>query len=167
MRYPKKTMKAVHHLRGWRRKNISRYSVMFILAAAVGFVAGFCAFLLKKAIALVSDLATSGLSMARENWQLPVFPILGIVLTGIFVRYVVKLDITKGTTKMLKQLKAHNYIIRARVMVSPMIGAMLTLGFGGSAGSEGPIAYTGGAIGSNTARLFGLRPAMQRVLLGC
>ena len=97
MRYPKKTMKAVHHLRGWRRKNISRYSVMFILAVAVGFVAGFCAFLLKKAIALVSDLATSGLSMARENWQLPVFPILGIVLTGIFVRYVVKLDITKGT----------------------------------------------------------------------
>ena len=68
--------------------------------------------------------------MARENWQLPVFPILGIVLTGIFVRYVVKLDITKGTNKMLKQLKAHNYIIRARVMVSPMIGAILTLGFG-------------------------------------
>lgn len=167
MRYPKKTMKAVHHLRGWRRKNISRYSVMFILAVAVGFVAGFCAFLLKKAIALVSDLATSGLSMARENWQLPVFPILGIVLTGIFVRYVVKLDITKGTNKMLKQLKAHNYIIKARVMVSPMIGAILTLGFGGSAGSEGPIAYTGGAIGSNTARLFGLRPELQRVLLGC
>ncbi len=46
---------------------------------------------------------------------------------------VVKLDITKGTNKMLKQLKAHNYIIRARVMVSPMIGAILTLGFGGSA----------------------------------
>ncbi|MGM9852824.1 MAG: chloride channel protein [Muribaculaceae bacterium] len=167
MRYPRTTIRAVHHLRGWRRRNISRYSVMFILAVAVGFVTGMCAVLLKKGIALVSHLVTAGVTMAHENWQLLVFPVIGIVLTGIFVRYVVRLDITKGTNKMLKQLKVHDYVIRARVMVSPMIGAMLTLGFGGSAGSEGPIAYTGGAIGSNAARLFGLRPELQRVLLGC
>ncbi|MGN1251297.1 MAG: chloride channel protein [Muribaculaceae bacterium] len=157
----------MHHLRGWRRRNISRYSVMFILAVAVGFVTGMCAVLLKKGIALVSHLVTAGVTMAHENWQLLVFPVVGIVLTGIFVRYVVRFDITKGTNKMLKQLKVHDYVIRARVMVSPMIGAILTLGFGGSAGSEGPIAYTGGAIGSNAARLFGLRTELQRVLLGC
>ena len=160
-------MRAVHHLRGWRRRNISRYSVMFILAVAVGFVTGMCAVLLKKGIALVSHLVTAGVTMAHENWQLLVFPVVGIVLTGIFVRYVVRFDITKGTNKMLKQLKVHDFVIRARVMVSPMIGAILTLGFGGSAGSEGPIAYTGGAIGSNAARLFGLRTELQRVLLGC
>lgn len=140
---------------------------MFILAVAVGFVTGMCAVLLKKGIALVSHLVTAGVTMAHENWQLLVFPVVGIVLTGIFVRYVVRFDITKGTNKMLKQLKVHDYVIRARVMVSPMIGAILTLGFGGSAGSEGPIAYTGGAIGSNAARLFGLRTELQRVLLGC
>lgn len=140
---------------------------MYILAVAVGLVAGVCACVLKGGIVLVSRVVTAVVTVAGQNRWAAVFSLTGIVLTGLFVRYVVKMDITKGTNKMLRQIKQRNYFIRARVMVSPMIGAMLTLGMGGSAGAEGPIAYTGGAIGSNTARLFGLRGELQRVLLGC
>ena len=43
----------------------------------------------------------------------------------------------------------------------------MTLGFGGSAGSEGPIAYTGAAIGSNVGRLCGVSAKTIYFLIAC
>ena len=150
-----------------RARNVSDYGIMFILAVAVGVAAGVCAAILKSSIAAVTSWLTSGLRLAGANWQLLVIPAAGIVLTGILLRYVLRVDVTHGTEKILRQLKAHDYFIRAKVIVAPMLGAIVTLGMGGSAGAEGPIAYTGGAIGSNSARLFGLNRNLERVLLGC
>ena len=86
---------------------------------------------------------------------------------GYFVRYVVKLDITHGIDKILLKIKKHLYDIKSRVIIAPMIASSFTLGFGGSAGSEGPIATTGAAIGSNAARIFGLPQSMMLLMIGC
>lgn len=167
MRYPRSFLRFVRRLRRWRAGHVSDYAMMFFLAAVVGLLSGGCAYLLKCMIGGVTHWMTQGMKLASANWQLLVIPVLGIVLTGIFVRYVVRLDITQGTDKLLRQLKTKDYFIRARVMIAPMLGSVITLGLGGSAGAEGPIAYTGAAIGSNSARLFGLKPDLQRTLLGC
>lgn len=115
----------------------------------------------------VTDCVQKWLHPGQVNWLYILIPVAGILLTGIFVRYVVRLDITHGINKVLAKLRQHIYNIKARVMLAPMIASTITLGLGGSAGSEGPIATTGAAIGSNFARIFGMSKRHMMIMIGC
>lgn len=157
----------VERLTQWRAKHFRDIVFAYILAIVIGICAGFCAFLLKWMIGKVTGWLTGGTDTASDRWIYFVIPVAGIVLTGIFVRYVVRMDITHGVSKLIVNLKRQIYKIKARILVSPMLASTLTLGFGGSAGSEGPIAYTGAAIGSNLARIFGLSPQLMMIMIGC
>ena len=156
----------INSLSNWRAKHFNENFFVPILAVFVGIVTGFFAFLLKRMIAGVSHWLHTTFS-GEIQWVMILIPLIGILLTGIFVRYIVRLDITHGVSKLISKLNNKVYTIKARIMAAPMLASSITLGFGGSAGSEGPIAYTGAAIGSNFAKIFGLTPQMMMVLVGC
>lgn len=151
----------------WRCSRLSQQAFVFILAAVVGLLAGTGAFVLKRLVALISRLLTSHFHSSSANWTLLFIPVIGIVLTGIFCRYIVKAKLANGTSQLIHDLRDKVYRLKARITFTPILASSITLGFGGSAGSEGPIAYTGAAIGSNLARLFRLTPGMMRLMVGC
>lgn len=134
------------------------------LAAAV---IGVAAWLLKWLINATVHFVTSRLDVGGGNWWLIFVGLAGIMLTGLLVRRVVKMPIEHATDRMKAMVAQGDGTIPPRMMVAPIVASSLTLGFGGSAGSEGPIAYTGAAIGSNLGRLFGLNKQQITVAMAC
>lgn len=151
----------------WIKARIGHAPLIFILAFITGLCAGACATLLKMSIAGLSRWLTGGLNDSWPDWMLAVLPVAGILLTGIFVRYILCHDITHGVSHIIGRLRRHDYTMRPESVWSPLVASSITLGFGGSAGAEGPIAYVGAGIGSNIARIFGLTPRDMKILLGC
>ncbi len=154
-------------LRQWFESH--RGSNAFVLAVSViiGLACGFCAWLLKAMIGCTTDFMTGHLSGSHFNYVLLLYPLAGIVLTGLFQRYVIRRNIEHGVERIEAGLKEKKYNLGSKYIYSPLIASTLTLGFGGSAGSEGPIATVGGAIGGGFARRLGLSPQTVRVLIGC
>ncbi|MCH5318557.1 MAG: chloride channel protein [Paramuribaculum sp.] len=151
----------------WREKHIPDTPFLFIMSVVSGLAIGTAAFILKWTIGMMTKIVAHGMKIAHGNWVLLVVPLLGIVLTGIFVRYVLRTDITHGVSKIMKDLKVGIYKLKAMICYAPILASSITLGFGGSAGSEGPIAYVGAGIGSNLARIFRLNPRLMMIMLSC
>lgn len=152
---------------GWVKTRISPAPMIFILAFITGLGSGACAYALKEMIRHASRWLTSGLDSEWPDWMLVALPVAGILLTGIFVRYILRHDITHGVSRIIGRLRDKNYTMRTSSIWSPMIASTITLSFGGSAGAEGPIAYVGAGIGSNLARWMQLTPDRMKILLGC
>ncbi len=151
----------------WWRGHIAVVPMMFIVATIVGGLSGACAHLLKLSEAWVSDILTSGLHASELNWPLLLFPAAGLVLTGVMCRYLFRHNLSHGVRRLMGNLRRKDYAMRPVQIISPMVASTVTLGFGGSAGSEGPIACTGAAIGGNFARWFGFTPAQVKVMICC
>ena len=141
------------------------YIVM--LALLIGILTGACAHLLKCMIRWVSSPLTAHLHSDGPNLLFLLFPVIGILLSGIFQRYILHREIYHGVDKLRTSLANHDYRMSAQWIYAPLIASSLTLGFGGSAGSEGPIACTGAAIGSNTGRLFRVSGQQLLMLVAC
>ncbi len=135
--------------------------------AAAGVVIGCAAGALKWLIGSVAQLVSTHLDLGGGNWWLIFVGVAGIMLTGLFVRHVVRQPLEHATDRLRSMVKEENGTISPRILFGPMLASSLTLGFGGSAGSEGPIAYTGAAIGSNLGRLFGLNRQQMVVMMAC
>ncbi len=101
------------------------------------------------------------------NLLILLYPAIGILLTILFVRYVVKGNIGHGLPSVLLSLSRGGGVLPARNMYSSMVASTLTVAFGGSVGLEAPIASTGSAIGSNIGRFFRLSSHDVKMLLGC
>lgn len=151
----------------WRKRYVPDSVTLIVVSGLLGIAAGLCAFLLKFLIGHLTDLFTSRLHFAGPNYALLVIPAAGIVLAACYQRYWLRDNLMHGTGRLLKDLRAHRYRLPGRLMYAPMVASTVTLGFGGSAGAEGPIAYTGAAIGSNIGRALGLPAPMLRILIGC
>ena len=151
----------------WRRRNLSEKAFVFLLAAFVGLLAGAGAFILKRLVAAVSHLLMAHFREGSANWIFLVVPLAGIVLTGIFCRYVMRARLAHGVRQLMKGLANKVYSLKGYLTFAPILASTITLGFGGSAGSEGPIAYTGAAIGSNVAKVFRLTPRLMMLMVGC
>ena len=85
----------------WRERHIKEREFMLMLALFVGVVCGFAAQLLKFLIHLISSLLTSRISETTANWIYLVCPVIGILIVTLFIRYVVKDNISHGVTKVL------------------------------------------------------------------
>lgn len=149
----------------WLNRLWGEQGFFIFLAALTGAMAGYCAYLLKYLIDHLSRLLTSGFGDG-PCYLLIGLPVAGVLLAGIFSRYVLKTDIEDGCDKIADDMKSGRYRLRPRLILGNMIAATFTLGFGGSAGSEGPIAYTGAALGSNLGRSFSLSDRQLRLLIG-
>lgn len=151
----------------WREFHVGDTPLMFILVTVIGLISGFGAFLLKRMIAFVSHTLTDSFNSFGVNWALILIPLAGLVLTGLLTRYVFRSKLSHGVRRLKEQIKQGNYYIEPKRMVYPMLAATITLGFGGSAGSEGPIACTGAAVGGNFARWLKMSPQMMLLMIGC
>lgn len=140
---------------------------MLLLALIVGLCSGLAAVILKYAIHYVSLFLKSWFNGSSESWLYLVYPGLGMLVSFLFVRYIVKDNISHGVTKVLKAVAKHESKIKGHNVWSSLVSSSLTIGFGGSVGAEAPIVYTGAAIGSNLAQKLGLSYKNMTILLGC
>lgn len=140
---------------------------MLLLAFVVGVLTALAGLLLKWFIHWIGHLLTQQFSITGANWLYLLYPVIGILLTGLFVRYVVRDDIGHGITKILYAIARKKSFIKAHNTWSSIVASGITIGFGGSVGAEAPIVLTGSAIGSNLGRFFGLDAKRVMLLVGC
>lgn len=151
----------------WRERHLKENQFIVILSLLVGVICGFAAQLLKFLIHLISSLLTSHLSVTDANYIYLLYPAVGILACYLFVKYVVKANISHGVTRVLYAISQRKSRLKKKFMWASMISSSITIGFGGSVGAEGPIVFTGAAIGSNIGQAFRLSPKVLMILVGC
>lgn len=151
----------------WRAKNISQQRFIMLLSLLVGVLTALAACLLKWAIHGIQHLLTINFTFYSENWLYLLYPIIGIGLASLFVRYVVKDDISHGVTKILYAISQRKSIIKLHNVWSSVVASSITIGFGGSVGAESPVVLTGAAIGSNLGRAFKMDQKTLMLMVGC
>ena len=151
----------------WTRKHLSAKQFLLILALLVGIGSALAAQVLKLLIHEIEHLLTSQFDVTRANWLFLVYPVVGIFLTALFIKYVVRDDIGHGVTKILYALSRKQGNIRSHNCWSSVIASAITIGFGGSVGAESPIVLTGSAIGSHLGQMFKLDHKTMILRIGC
>lgn len=151
----------------WRIKHLSDRQATIILAFFIGFFASVAAFLLHSLIHEIQQLLTSRFHATTFNWMYLMFPVVGIFLTSLFVRYVVKDNISHGITRILYAISSKQSRLKAHNCWTSVVASAITIGFGGSVGAEAPIVLTGSAIGSNLGRFFRMDNKTLMLLVGC
>ena len=136
----------------------SESTKLLLLSLIVGLCAGASAVVLLKVIAFIHGLIKTGHFL---------FPALGMLLSLVLVRYLIKDNIGHGVTKVLLAVSRNESRIKPHNMWSSLLTSAITIGLGGSVGAEAPIVYTGGAFGSNIGRAAKLSYRGVTVLLGC
>ncbi len=153
----------------WRERKIKERNFVIFLALLVGIFAGLAAMVLKWLIHNISHivLAVGADHALHINFSYIIAPAVGIVLVTLYVKYVVKDNISHGVTHVLYAISQKKSRLKRHNMYTSVIASSVTIGFGGSVGAEGPIVYTGAAIGSNLGSLFRLSPRILMILVGC
>ena len=151
----------------WRKKHISDRELVLVLAFAVGFLASLAAYVLHFIIKQIEELVTSGFQVTTINWLYLIYPVVGIWLTSLFVKYVVRDNISHGITRVLYAISTKQSRLKPHNTWSSIVASAITIGFGGSVGAEAPIVLTGSAIGSNLGKIFHLDNRTLMLLVGC
>lgn len=149
----------------WREQHIGERYFILLLALAIGVTMSLLANILKYFIHHVEGFLMSGIE--THSYLYLLLPAIGILLTGVFVRYILKDDISHGVTKVLSSISQRKSRIKPHNMWSSLLASGITISFGGSVGAESPIVMTGAAIGSNFGRLFRLEQRNLMLLVGC
>ena len=151
----------------WIKGNHTERQVVLMLSLFVGLCTGLTAFVLKSLIEEIKHLLTSDFGIEDANLLYLVFPAVGILITMLFVRYIVRGDISHGVTKILYAMSRGRSRIKSHNRWSSVIASAITIGFGGSVGAEAPIVLTGAAWGSDFGKRFHLPPKTLMLLVGC
>ena len=151
----------------WRVQNIDQRRFLYILSFVVGLTSALAAVLLKNIIHYIHLLLEMLVEKGSGNYLYLAFPLVGITLTWLFVKYVVKDKIGHGVSRILYAISKKNSKIKSHNNWSSIIASSLTIGFGGSVGAEAPIVLTGASIGSNIGRKMKMNYRNVTLLLGC
>ena len=151
----------------WRERHITEKNFILILAFVTGILGGGAALLLKFIIHTIQGWLTDHFSIENANYLYLLYPVIGILIAGLYVRYIVKDDISHGVTRILYAISQRKSLLKPHNMYTSIIASSITIGFGGSVGAEAPIVYTGAAIGSNVGRFFKMDQRTLMLLLGC
>lgn len=151
----------------WRSSHISDRQFILLLSLIVGALTALAALVLKWTIEHLHTLVLHLIDNTSSSWLYLIFPVIGILLSGLFIKYVVKDDIGHGVTKILYALSKRQGRIRAHNMWSSVVASAITIGLGGSVGAESPIVLTGSAIGSNVGSMFKMEHKTLMLLIGC
>ena len=147
--------------------NMPEKRKLIILSFVVGISSGLAAVLLESLVRAIHHGLTSWFDGSLDNFLYLVYPGIGMLLSLILLRFVIKDNIGHGVTKVLVAVSKNDSRIKPHNMWSSILTSSLTIGFGGSVGAEAPIVYTGAAIGSNFARYMGMSYRNMTILLGC
>ena len=151
----------------WRERHIKESRFIYLLALVVGVVCGFAAQLLKYLIHAISGFLISHVSNTSANIAFLIYPVVGILIVTLFVRYVVKDNISHGVTRVLYAISQRKSRLKKKNCYASLVASSITIGFGGSVGAEGPIVFTGDDIVSNIGQAFRLSPKLLMILVGC
>lgn len=143
-----------------------RNRLMIILSIVVGFVVGMLAVLMKNLVFGIQRLLTGEFSVDYSNYKFVLFPAIGIFLTIIFVKFILRKPVRDGIPNVLYAISKKFGILDRHNMFSSIISSALTVGFGGSVGLEGPTVVTGSAWGSTIAKMLGLNHKQVITILG-
>ncbi len=154
-------------LNRWRLAHLSDRQLMLILALPTGFFAGLAAVVIKFLTHTIRDFFFNLRTQdAYIDWMFFILPLIGILLTIIVIRYIIRREVGHGIPGLLYALSRNKGIVKPYTTYSSIITSALTVGFGGSAGLEGPSVSTGGSIGSNIGQMLKLSQKQINVLIG-
>ena len=151
----------------WRIKHINNKNFVLILGGLIGLFAGLAAVVLKSVVHFIQQSLTGFFHFDFYNILYITYPLIGILLTVLLARYVLKEKLGHGVTDILYVISKKSSLVERSKMYSRMLTSALTVGFGGSVGLEAPIVVTGSAIGSNVGRLMHLNYKKRTMLIGC
>lgn len=151
----------------WRVNNISHHNFVLILSLVIGLISGLAAVLLKNAVYYTHYFLTRGFDTQDGNLLYLAYPLIGMGLTVLFVKYVIKDNISHGISRILYSISKNNSHLKTHNNYSSFIASTLTVGFGGSVGLEAPVVLTGASIGSNLARVFRMDYRTITLMIGC
>ncbi len=159
--------KIINRLFVWRLRHISNQRFVLLLSLVIGLLSGLAAVLLKNTAFYTHDLLTVNFAKDSENYWYLAYPMIGIFLTVMYIRFFVKDDIGHGVSRVLYAISKNGGRMKPHNNYSSMIASTLTVAFGGSVGLEAPIVATGSSIGSTLGKLFRLNYKTTILLIGC
>lgn len=158
---------AIAKMVAWQKEHISDRQMTLILAFVIGLLASVAGFFLHSIVHEIQMLLTSGFEKSTYNLLFLLFPIVGIYLTSLFIKYVVRDNISHGITRVLYAISTKQSKLKGHNCWSSVVASGITIGFGGSVGAEAPIVLTGSAIGSNLGQIFRMDKKTMILLVGC
>ncbi len=164
---PQAIISFVSRIDTWRSVHVSDRMFVLFLAFLVGLLSAVAAYVLHWLINIIVAGLTGGFDATSFNLLYLVYPVVGILLTMLFVRYVVKDNISHGITRILYAISQNRSRLKAHNTWTSVVASAITIGFGGSVGAEAPIVLTGSAIGSNLGKLFRQDSRTLMLLVGC
>ncbi|MBO7523181.1 MAG: chloride channel protein [Bacteroidales bacterium] len=150
-----------------RIEDIDQTKLLYVLSLLVGLLSALAAVLLKNAVHYTHVFVIDKLVANSHSFFYFACPMLGMLLTVLVVKYLVKDNISHGISRVLFAISRKKSRIKAHNMWSSMLASTLTIGFGGSVGAEAPIVLTGSAIGSNIGKFLNLNYKHITLLVGC
>ena len=151
----------------WRQQHLSDRQFTLVLAFFVGLFAALAAYVLHTLIHLMQGLVLDQMITTGYTWLYLVFPVVGIWLTMLFVRYIVRDNISHGITRILYAISSKRSRLAAHNCWTSVVASAVTIGFGGSVGAEAPIVLTGSSIASNLGQRFRMNNKTLMLLVGC
>ncbi|MBQ4127402.1 MAG: chloride channel protein [Alistipes sp.] len=159
---------------GWCRSRIQQLTnrlsdrqMMALLAIVVGLFAGLGTCFFEMLLHGVRAALVTWFPVDRAQVLFLIYPAIGIILATLFVKYIVKDEISEGVTRVLYAMSRRDSRIARHNCWSSIVGGATTIGFGGSVGPEAPIVLTGAAIGSNVGKLAKLNYKELTLMLCC
>ena len=162
-------LRADHIYRTFLRltRRLSNSQIMMLLAVVVGVLAGVGTYLFEMLLYGIKYGLTNWFPVDSAHILFLIYPAVGIILATLFVKYIVRDNISEGVTRVLYAMSRRNSRIARHNCWTSIVGGATTIGFGGSVGPEAPIVLTGAAIGSNIGRLARLNYKHTTLLLCC
>lgn len=157
----------VKKLISWLSTRLNHRQQMYLFSLFIGIISGLAAVLLKNAVHFTHQFVISQGGLFQINFLYLATPMVGILLTILYVKFFVKDEMGHGITKILYSISKRGGFLRPHNSYSSIIASTLTVGFGGSVGLESPIVVTGSSMGSNLGRLFGMNYKSITTLIGC
>ena len=157
----------MHRFHSWRYKRISNTNFIYILSIICGLTAGLGAVLIKNFTFLIEDVLQGKIVVNYYYGFYFVFPVIGLILSTLVVKFVVRNPVTHGVPTILAAISRRQGILKRYQTFASLITAPLTVGFGGSVGLESPTVVTGAAFSSYMSRIFHIDQANRMLLLGC
>lgn len=151
----------------WRINNISTKRFVMILSIIIGITSGFVAVIIKNSVKLIHSLVNNFINEEVHNYFYFVFPVIGLSLVLIFIRYLLHKPVRHGIPNVLYAISKRKGFISRHNLYSSIVTSALTVGFGGSVGLEGPTVSTGAAFGSQISKFFRLEYKYVILMLAC
>ncbi|MDY0200806.1 MAG: chloride channel protein [Bacteroidales bacterium] len=148
-------------------QHLGQQRLILILSVVVGILSGLSAVILKNTIHFIRDIIERIMEQGTLGFLYLALPGIGIILTVLYIKFFVKDDIGHGISRVLYSISKRGSKIKRHNTYTSILSSTITIGFGGSVGSEAPVVLTGAAIGSNIAQIFKLNRQTITLMLGC